>query len=823
MSTEIRWQRLQDLFHAACELPADSRDAFARSHAGDDQLLLEDLLRMLDIEDEATHRVGKPVASVMELLGSNASLSPGTRFGPWAIDELLGHGGMGAVYLAHRADGAYQRRVALKLIDSLGLDTRQRAFFEVERQMLAQMHHPVIALIHDAGTDDDGRPWLVMEYIEGEPISRYCQNRALPLRNRLTLFLRVCDGVQHAHQKGVVHRDIKPGNVLVEEVDGIARPRIIDFGIAAGIGGKAQPAGTPGYMSPEQRNPDGRCDSRCDVYALGALLYELVTGEKPPAEDAVPEAHTPSRRLASLPGDTLQTRARQCGSTPDALLSTLRNDLDWIVRKAMETDPEHRYASVALLAEDLRRYLDGYPVAAAPPRRAQAVLKFIGRHRIVTAAAAVALLALVSGLVATTWALGRAEREATRARVTSDFLGSVLSSVDPDIARDLDPSLMLRVLDDAARRAARELAADPEGRFAVELVIAESYTGMGQPRKAIPQLQAAREQTRVRLGSDSREALLVAQRLGTALVDAGQYAESEAVLREAIDIASRNPRRAGPTLEADLRSRLSWTLRQLSKRDEASAEAQRAYDELRERVPENHPQLLDAGMRLAILMSDAGRYDEAIALLQEMISRRSEDLGFDHPRVLSMRMSLSVFHLQKRDYAGAEAILKAMLGPVASQFGEDSPTLAMVHGNLGGALRQQGIAAKVAEAGPHYRFAYEFSLRHNGPEAPMTLLLRGNHANWLRDSGQAREARDEQLAVLPLIEKVLGPESDSTAETLRGLGLSQLALGDLGGARASLERSLDLHVKLFGNADGPLARIRESIATLEAAEAAARR
>ena len=821
MSTAIRWQRLQDLFHAACELPTEAREGFARRAACDDSLLMEDLLRMLDIENEATHRMGKPAASVLELLGSNKMLPPGTRFGPWAIDELLGHGGMGAVYLAHRADGAYQRQVALKLIDSFGLDNQQRAFFEVERQMLAQMRHPVIALIHDAGADASERLWLVMEYIEGEPISRYCQKRALPLRERLMLFLRVCDGVQHAHQKGVVHRDIKPANVLVEEVDGIARPRIIDFGIAAGIGGTAQPAGTPGYMSPEQRDPNGRCDSRCDVYALGALLYELVAGERPPAEDAGPDARTPSRRLAELPGDTLQARAQQCGTTPTDLLKMLRNDLDWVVRKAMEDDPEQRYASVALLAEDLHRYLDGYPVNAAPPRRGQAALKFIRRHRPATAAAAIALLALLGGLVATIWALGQAEREATRARVTSDFLGTVLSSVDPDFARDLDPTLMLRVLDDAARRASRELATDPDGRLAVELVIAESYTALGQPRKAIPQLQNAREQTRERLGADSREALLVAQRLGTALVDAGQYAESESVLREAIDIASRHPDRAGPTLEADLRSRLSWTLRQRSQLDEATQEARRAFDEIKARVPENHPQLLDAGQRLAILMSDAGKYGEAIALLQEMISLRAEDLGFDHPRVLTMRLSLSVFHLQQRDYAGAEAILKAMLGPVASQFGDDSPTLAMVWGNLGGALRQQGGAAKIAEAGPYYRLAYEHSLQRNGPEAPMTLMLRGNHANWLLDNGQAQAARDEQVVVLALAEKVLGPESKSTAEFLRGLGLSQIALGDLVAARASLERSLAIHVTLFGDAEGPLARIRESIAKLEAAEAAA--
>jgi len=822
MSTAIRWQRLQDLFHAACELPPEARDAFARRSAHDDPILVDELLRMLAIEQEATCRMERPLASALDLLGSALEVPSGTRFGPWAIDRLLGHGGMGKVYLAHRADGTYQRQVAIKLIDHSGLDTRQRAHFEVERQTLAQMRHPAIALIHDAGTDELGRPWLVMEYIEGEPIARYCQQRTLSLRRRLDLFLQVCDGVQHAYQKGVVHRDIKPANVLVEEVDGQARPRLIDFGIAAGVGSSAQPAGTPGYMSPEQRDPNGRCDSRCDVYALGALLYELVSGERPAPESSGPDSHAPSRKLAELPPATLQNHAQRCGATPATLLRTLRNDLDWIVRKAMETDPEHRYASVALLAEDVKRHLDGHPVSAAPPRRALAIRKFIGRHRIGTAAVAGIVLALLAGLATTTWALAQAEREARRARVTSEFLGNALSSVDSDFARDLDPTLMLRVLDDAARRAATELAEDPQGRLAVEMVIAESYTALGQPKKAIPMLLAAREDVDHRLGPESREAMLLAQRLGTALVDAGRYDESETVLRRAIDIAARHPDRAGPTLQPDLRSRLSWTLRQLSRQDEATAEARRAYDELRARVPENHAQLLDAGQRLAILMSDAGQYDEAIALLQEMISRRTEDLGSDHPRVLNMRLSLAVFHLQKRDYAGAEPLLKSMLEPVASQFGEDSPMLAMVHANLAGALRQQGNDAKIAEAGPHYRYALDYALKHEGHEAPMTIMARGNHANWLLDDRQPQRALEEQRAVLALSEKVFGPEHDVTAEVLRGLGQAQTALGDFRDARASLERSLAILVKIHGNAEGPLARIRESIARLDAAEQVAR-
>ncbi len=817
MNTALRWERLQQLFHAACELPPEARDGFARDAAADDPQLLVELLRMLELEGQATERVQKPMVSVRELLESAGTLPEGTTFGAWAVERPLGQGGMGAVYLVHRADGVYERQAALKLIQRPAMDARQQAFFEVERQTLAQMHHPAIAQILDAGTDAEGRAWLVMEYIEGESISRYCEHHGLALRQRLELFLRLCDGVQHAHQKGVVHRDIKPANVLVEDIDGVATPRLIDFGIAAGIGDAAQPAGTPGYMSPEQADPQGHCDSRCDVYSLGALLYELTVGKKPPTADPDSGTPTPSQQLESLSDDELRQQAERCGVAPTTLLRTLRTDLDWIVRKAMQPDAERRYASVALLAGDVQRHLDGYPPNAAPRNRMQAARKFIARHRLATGAALAVFIALSGGLAATLWALGKAERAANRAQVTAEFLGSVLSSVDPDFAREMDKTLMLRVLDDAARRVATELADDPEGQFQVQLVIAESYTALELPEKALPQLQAARAGVLQRRGSESWEALQVAQRLGTALVDAGHYEESEAVLREAIAIAHANPRIAGPTIEADMRSRLSWTLRQRSQPDEAIEEALRAYDELEARVPETHPQLLDAGQRLAILLSDSGKYDAAIALLQEMISRRAEDLGFDHPRVLSMRLSLAVFHLQKRDYAGAEVLLKAMLEPVASQIGEQSDTLAMIHSNLGGALRQQG---KVAEAGPHYRYAMEHALQHKGPEAPLTLFTRHNYANWMLDNGQAQEALAEQQALLGPYERVFGPDSDATAEVFRGQGLALIALGRLGDARTSLEQALRIKTALYGDAEGPLARIRESFQTLEAAEAA---
>lgn len=821
MSTEQRWQRLQDLFHAACGRPPEAREAFAHAQASDDARLLEELLAMLRIEDSATQQVRGPMKSARALVEAAQTLPRGARFGPWAVDKPIGSGGMGQVYLAHRADGVYEREVALKLVSHAMLDARQRAFFDVERQWLAQMHHPAIAQIHDAGTDEHGRPWLVMEYIEGQPITRFCEEHALTLRQRIELFLRVCDGVQHAHQKGVVHRDIKPGNVLVNQIDGTPAPHLIDFGIAAGAGDAAQPAGTPGYMSPEQADPAQQGDSRSDIYSLGALLYEIVSGARPPAAGDDATSRRPSQRIGTLAPEDIRTLAQRRGLDPQRLLRTLRDDLDWIVACAMQPDPAQRYQSVAMLSDDLRRFLDGHPVTAAPHRRSVAVRKFIARHRLGVGAAALVLLALVGGLAGTFWALQKAERAAERARATANFLGSVLSGVDPDTARDLDKTLMLRVLDAAAERVATELSDDPDTRYEVERTIADTYANLEQHKKAIAHLEALRELARQEWGQASMQYLLIAQRLGKQLPNRSRLDEAEAILREGIALLQQHPHlaRSKPVLQPDLRSALSWTLREQGRTDEAMTLARGAFDELSATQPEDDPQRLDAGVRLAMLLSDTGRYDEAIALHQNMIAMRTRALDIDHPVLLDMRQSLSVFHLQKRDYAGAETILKALLDPVARQLGEDSSTMMMVHANLAGALRQQG---KTAEAGPHYQLAYERARDMFGPESPQTIMLRGNHANWLRDSGQLELALAEHTACLALANDAFGPDHDATAETLRGLGLTQIALGHLPEARVSLERSLAILTARYGDANGPLARIRESITQLEAAEAKAR-
>lgn len=813
MSTELRWQRLQDLFHAACELPEQSREAFAHERAADDPQLLDELLAMIHIENSATRRAQEPLDNARKLIAAANSIPPGTRFGPWAVVRQIGHGGMGKVYLAQRADGAYERNVALKVVDDLQMDVQQRAFFEVERQLLAQMDHPAIAQIHDAGSDDNGRPWLVMEYIEGSPITSFCEQAGMSLRQRIELFMRVCEGVQHAHQKGVVHRDIKPANVLVSMIDGVPAPKLIDFGIAMGVsGGPAQAAGTPGYMAPEQLDPQKRSDSRSDIYSLGALLYEIVGGVRPPdCASLPPDGARPSLQLDTLPAEDIQTLSSRRGLAPRRLMRTLRNDLDWVVAQAMKPDPAERYSSVSLLVNELQRFLAGYPVRAAPQKRSVAIRKFINRHRAASAAAVLAVSALLAGFGGILWGLQKAERETQRAVAAADFLVTILGSVDPDVARGLDKTLMLKMLDEASRRVSTELAQQPEAQLQVHLAIAESYTALGMNTFAIQHLESAREIAIATHGRHSWVDLLAIQRMALILPPE----QSLAMLQEAIPAAARHQRGDQRTLGPNLRSRMSWVLRDLGRHEEALRESERAYRELRELVPPDHPQRLDAIQYLAINLGDAGRFEEAIPMLREAIDRRTEILGYDHPRTIGVRLSLAVFYLQQRDYAQGEVELKSMLEPVASQFGEDSAMMMRVRNNLGGALRQQG---KIEEAGPHYEFAYQHALRQHGQSHRLTLMSRHNHANWLLDAGHVQQALDEQRACLELAMELLGPDHDITAEVLRGLGLAQIASQDLPGARQSLERSLAIKRSIYGDNPRPLARLNEAFTLLEAAE-----
>ena len=467
--------RDDEIFAEAIDLPAAERAAFLdRACAGDAALRARvgALLTGHDAADDFLER--SPVARATAL----PEEKPGDVIGRYTLLKKIGEGGCGVVYLAEQSSPV-RRRVALKII-KLGMDTRQViARFEAERQALAMMDHPDIARVFDAGATDTGRPFFVMEFVDGVPITNFCDTHSLSMAARLELFARVCLALQHAHQKGIIHRDLKPSNILVALHDGVPAPKVIDFGIAKATSGRLtehtlvtgleQFVGTPAYMSPEQaewREVD--IDTRSDVYSLGVVLYELLTGRPPYDPKSLGQAGLneirriirevepprPSTRVSTLAGADRDTVARLRGAAPTRLSSALRGDLDWIVMRCLEKNRDRRYGTAHELADDVRRHLRSEPVTARPPSALYRTRKFAARHRVAcTAIAAVTASLILGTAVSVRQAIRatRAEHEQANLRAAAERM-NVAANAARDHADELRQAAEVQEL--AAKRLA---------------------------------------------------------------------------------------------------------------------------------------------------------------------------------------------------------------------------------------------------------------------------------------------------------------------------------------------------------------------------------
>ena len=431
--------RTESLFAAAVALPPEERGAYLERECAGDPALRDRVVALLRAHDRAGHVIDRPVNGDPDQTAGYAPTSeqPGTIIaGRYKLLEEIGQGGMGTVWAAEQT-APVRRKVALKLIKA-GMDSRSvLARFEAERQALALMDHPNIAKVLDGGLTDSGRPYFVMEYVKGVPITEYCDATRLSVEERLNLFVQVCSALQHAHQKGIIHRDLKPSNILVAPYDDKPVPKVIDFGLAKAMHqsltektlytAHEMVLGTPLYMSPEQAQLNNLdVDTRSDIYSLGVLLYELLTGTTPLERKRFKEAAwdeirrmireeeppRPSLRLSST--DTLPSLATFRHTEPAKLKKLVRGELDWIVMKALEKDRTRRYETANGLARDIQRYLDDEVVEARPPSTGYRIGKFVRRHKGQVIAAGLVLLALLAGIAGTTWGLFREARAKTR-------------------------------------------------------------------------------------------------------------------------------------------------------------------------------------------------------------------------------------------------------------------------------------------------------------------------------------------------------------------------------------------------------------------------
>lgn len=480
----------------------------------------------------------------------------GDVLGVYRLVEKLGEGGFGIVWRAEQSQ-PLKREVALKLLKR-GMDSRQiLARFEQERRMLAAMEHPCIATMLDAGMSPDGRPFFVMELLRGLPITTYCETQHLALPERIRLFREVCSGVQHAHQKGVIHRDLKPSNILVTEVDGRPVPKIIDFGIAKALAtGDIQAMtfatqahlvlGTPHYMSPEQIADVGGVDTRSDIYALGTVLYEMLTGSPPFAAETretksrqefwrIVQEKRPARPSTSY--DTRTVAAPACSPEVRMDVSKLPADLDWIALRALEKEPQRRYQSAAEFAADLQCFLDGAPVSAHPPSAAYIASRWIGRHRVAFAAACISLLALVTGAGVAIWqaklareAQGRAESEALRSKESAAFLTGLLGEVADEVRNGRNPEALRLALISSQQRI-EDMREDPDLQIELMGQVARLFDLMSDRKLSLGALRRYAELSAARLGPENPAAREAAFQHLYMAVDHGSRIEAVDLLK----------------------------------------------------------------------------------------------------------------------------------------------------------------------------------------------------------------------------------------------------------------------------------------------------
>jgi serine/threonine-protein kinase len=830
-------QRLRELFDLLLPLDPAARHEALAAHCGDDPRLreeLEALLAAAERTDEVLREaVGAAAAGIVT--GAPDGCAPGTRIGPYRVLRELGRGGMGVVHLAERADGRYRQQVALKLLSGTRTDTDAAERFRRERQILARLRHPGIARLLDGGEADDGTPYLVMEYVPGEPVDRWCDRHHAPLRRRLELLRAVCDAVDHAHRNLIIHRDLKASNLLVE-ADGT--PRLVDFGIAKLLATVEDEAlartrtdarvMTPRAASPEQLRGETPTTAT-DVHALGLLLYELLTGVLPfdPSGGSLPDFYhavleadpiRPSQALARLAPERAGPVARDRSTTPARLRRALAGDLDRIVLKALRKEPERRYGSARELAEDLRRYLNDEPIEARGDSLRYRTGKFLRRNRV---PASLGALAIVAALGFGLWHTQRltAERDVARQeRATAEqvtrFLVDIFASADPEVTRG-DRITARELLETGTRRFREGLDADPAVRLRLVDALARAHLSLGLYDRAAalvddaladPELASLDPRATLRLRAqranaigyggdleagvsayravldDARAAKLAAdpyfveRRIDLAhlLLASGQLAAAREAADRAMVAAEALPTAEEPErtgLLGDATGVRGSVRTALGDLDGARADLERAYALIREAHGEDHPLVPTFLHELGAIDFRGGDFRAAADKLRVVIERQREILGEQHADVGRSYASLAAVRWAMNDLPAAEAAARESNRIKRLTLPPDHDDIVHTDYTLAGIVLERG---RFAEAEALLERTLARQRANNAPEDPQigrTLAALGRARAARLDLEGAEAAYRDALSQQ---ERALGPDHLWIAETYRDLGLLEL-------------------------------------------------
>jgi serine/threonine-protein kinase len=793
MQTE-RWTHLKDLVSEALEREPAEWHAWLETACGGDSDLQAEALSLLQCQNQVASFIETPAVSRgLEILAEDEDQRSlvGKRIGPYVLVREIGHGGMGSVFLAERADEFHQE-VAIKLVRSgiASADVLRR--FRQERQILAALDHPNIARLLDGGVTDEGLPYLVLDYVDGQNLNEYAQQHQLSVTDRLKLFRTICSAITYAHQNLIIHRDIKPSNILVT-TEGV--PKLLDFGIAKLLDPDLSPAAghtltelkvmTPEYASPEQVRGE-QVTTATDTYSLGVLLYELLTGRRPyrfksrrPDEVArvicEEEPERPSTALSRVEDEarsngapaetiTVQPLSRISNEQPAKLRRLLSGDLDNIVLMAMRKEPERRYASVEQFSEDLRRHIEGLPVIAHRDTFAYRTTKFVRRHKVGTIAAALVVIAVISGISATAWQARTARRERDKEQYINAFLQDMLSAAAPEGSgpdvREID------VLNEASKRAKIQLADKPEIMADVLLTLGRTYGGLGQYAKAEADLRAAVAASLKANGELHATTATSLGWLGMALGEQGKLAEGEQISRRAVELQRKLHPQGSVDLGIALYA-LGYNLIEKGEPKAAQPLLQEASELAGKYLGETHGYYLTSLVMLGSAHEKAGEVD-----LAEPLYRQAIDVGSRvDPRyriyLAQAQFFLGSLLIKKAAYPEAELLLEQSETTYHDVLaGDMNYSSGTVKANLGLLYFLKGNYAKAEEED---RKALEI-LRKTLGESPLTISTEATLGLALTRNGKATEGEPYLREALEKRKKLLPPEDVYISITESSLG-----------------------------------------------------